>query len=274
MTLRISLTAVCNTDGKTMKKNHKLSRRYQRVQWGVLLFPPCAVVGGSPNLPAMLPVLREWKGDIFAVNATSGYLSDQGIPNYLYAIDCDPTPWRIGPLVKGAVFASRVDREQYKQFKRKQVRVFEMAEEDNKTGIEGGPTAACRSPHLFLRMGYRAVYYFGCDGCFSNETHITGNQDVAKANMIIVRVNEIDYLTNAALLLQNEHIVDVIKKYPQFLFNASGGLLKAMLENPDTWEVVAITDDLKAQYVKGGVTIWNKEYDPMEKKIWRPAAIL
>jgi hypothetical protein len=274
MGMRIQLKAVCNTDDKRVHKNHKLSRRYQRVEWGVLKFPPCAVVGGSPALPGYLHHLRNWKGDIFAVNATAGYLSGQGIPHYLYAIDCDPKPWKIGPLTKGAIFASRVDRNQFLQFKRKDVRVFEMAEEDNRTGIEGGPTAACRAPHLFLRMGYRAVYFFGIDSCFLNESHITGTQDVARSSMLIVRAGGIDFLSNAALLLQAESMLEVFKKYPQFLFCASGGMVKAMLDNPDTWEVVAIGDDLKAQYKDGGCDIWNKEYKPEENKIWQPQPVI
>lgn len=270
--VRIQLQAVCNTADPVIKKNAKLSRRYPRVEWGVLLFPPCAVVGGSPNLAASLHTLREWKGDIFAVNATAKYLSDQGIPHYIYAIDCDPNPWPIGPMTKGAVFASRVHRNQMKQFKRAQVRVFDMAEEDNKRGIEGGPTAVCRAPHLFLRMGYRSIYFFGVDGCFSNETHITGTQKVAYDNMVIIRVNGVDYLSNAAFLLQNQHMIDLFNKHPQFLINASGGLLRAMQVHQDTWEVVAITEDLKAQYERGGIKAWNREYVPGERPIWTPGS--
>lgn len=274
MPMRISLNAVCNTGNKEVKKNARQSRRYPRISRGVLLYPPCAVVGGSPNLPNSLPILRNWKGDIFAVNNTAGYLSDQGIPHYLYAIDCDPNPWRIGPLTKGAVFASRVHRNQMKQFKRADVRIFDMAEENNTEGIEGGPTAACRAAHLFLVMGYMSVYFFGIDGCFTASTHVTGNQPDAHSNMLIIRANGIDYLTNAAFLLQNQHMIDCFNKYPKFLHNASGGLLKAMLENQDTWDVIAITDDLKKQYEAKGVKIWNREYQPGENKIWQPQATL
>lgn len=274
MPLRINLEPVCNTNDKVIKKNIKQSRRYQSVEWAdpktVLFKPPCAVVGGSPNLPSMLHVLRKWKGDIFAINATAGYLSDQGIPCFLYAIDCDPNPWRIGPLVKGALFATRVHRNQFKQFKRKDIRTFHMAEDDNRTGVEGGPTAVCRTPHLFLRMGYRAVVYFGIDGCFTHETHITGTDKLAYGNMVIVRAGGIDYITNAAFLLQHQYMVEVLTKHPQFLVNASGGLLAAMLKYPDTWEVVAIADDLKAQYASKGIDPWTKEYVPNVDCLWRP----
>ena len=271
--MRINCKAECNTPDKTVKKNVRQSRRYPRCEWGVLLYPPCAVVGGSPNLVASLDTLREWKGDIFAVNATAGYLSDRGIPHHLFAIDCDPNPWRIGPLTKGAVMASRVHREQMKQFKRNQVRIFDMAEESN-IGIEGGPTACCRAPHLFLRMGYMSVYFFGIDGCFTNRTHIDGTHTDAHGNMMIIRVNDVDYVTNAAMMLQHQFMIDVFNKYPLFLHNASGGLLKAMYENQDTWEVVAITDDLKSQYTKAGVHIWNKEYQEGVNPIWQPQQIL
>lgn len=277
--IRVNLEARCNTDDGTIKKNCKMSRRYQRVVYPgaaeTYCYEPCAVVGGSPNIINALHVLRQWKGDIFAINDTAGYLSAQGIPHYLLAIDCDPNPWKIGPLTKGAVFASRVHRNQMKQFKRAQVRIFNMAEDGDAIdrGVEGGPTAVCRTPHLLLRMGYQAVYYFGIDSCFYNETHITGTYKTAHANMMIIRVKDVDYLSNAALLLQVQHMVDVFRKYPQFLKCASGGLMRAMLEHPDDWSVVAITEDLKGQYQRGDQNPWQKVYTPGEKPIWQPPAM-
>lgn len=270
--IRIRLEALCNTASDICKKNHKLSRRYPNVTWGVLSHPPCAVVGGGPSLVHALPLLRMWAGDIFAVNDTAGYLSDNGIPCYIFSLDCDSNPWKIGPLVKGAVFATRVHRNQMKQFKRKDVRVFRMAEEGDSVdrGIEGGPTAACRAPHLFLRMGYAQVHFFGADGCFAAQSHVYGSYKNAYENMVIIRVNDVDYISNAAFMLQAQYLLDVFKKHPQFLINRSGGLLRAMQMHPDTWEVVAITEDLKKQYEAGGCDLWRREYQPGERKIWQP----
>lgn len=269
--IRPKLEPKCITDTKTIKKNIKMSRRYQKVKWSVLAYPPAAVVGGGPSTKSSLEVLRRWPGDIFAINDTAGFLSDNGIPCYLFSVDATEVLYKIGPLVRGAVFASRVHREQFKQFKRADVQVFDMYEDIPGNGdIEGGPTGVCRTPHLLLRMGYRAAYYFGCDGSFYDFTHVTGKSEAALANMMIISVNGVDYLSNAAFLLQNEYLVEVMLKHPDFIINASGGLLKAMLEHPDTWEVTAIRDDLKVQYGEEGARIWTQEYDMTKHNIWRP----
>jgi hypothetical protein len=260
--LRIQLKAQGVTPGEEVKTNYKRASKYEHVEWAVLAYSPCAVCGGGPSLEYSLDHLRKFQGDIFAINDTAKYLSDHGIPHWLYAIDGTKTPFRVGDLTKGAVFATRVHRRQFTQMKQmgRHIRVFDMAEEDNKKGIEGGPTAVCRTPHLMLRMGYAGVYYFGLDGSFTNVTHITGKSQAAYDNMIVVRAGGKEYITNAGFMLQHEYMSHVLHKYPKFLHNASGGLFKAILENPDTWEVVAIAEDLKDKYEKGGCHVWNREF--------------
>lgn len=274
---RIQLQAKGVSDLKDIKRNVKASKHYDHVTWGVLDKPPCAVVGGGPGLEARLKILREWKGDIFAVNDTAGYLSQKGIPCYLYSIDATEVPFKIGPLVKGAVLASRCHQVQFKLFKRRDVRIFHMADDNNGNGTEGGPTSVCRTPHLLLRMGYAAIAYFGFDGCFYDKSHAgdvsEATRKAAKDNLIVVTCKGVDYLSNAALMMQCEYLADVMKKYPQFLINASGGMLEAMIKNPDDWTVTAISEGLKKQYEAGGVNIWSVDYKLGEKPIWRPQTV-
>jgi len=269
---RPGLQPKCITDNKTIHKNVKLSRRYQRVEWCVAKYPPCALVGGGPSMKVNLDLLREWPGDVFAVNDTAGYLSDNGVPCYIFSVDSTKVLFKIGPLVKGAYFASRVDREQFKRFKRADVRTFHMLEDIpvNKGDIEGGATGVCRAPHLFLKIGYKSIYFFGCDGSFYDFTHVTGKSEAALQNMMIVQAGGVDYLTNAAFVIQCTYLGEAMRKHPQFLINASSGLLPAMIANWDTWEVVAIRDDLRSQYAAQGDGRWTVDYDMREHNIWRP----
>jgi anaerobic glycerol-3-phosphate dehydrogenase len=91
--------------------------------------------------------------------------------------------------------------------------------------------------------------------------------------MMVVTAGGMDYRTNAALMMQNEYMLGVITKYPQFLINASGGLLEAMIKDPDGWSVTAITDNLKRQYDEAGMNIWSVDYKLKEENTWRPAAV-
>ena len=269
--VRINLMPLCATPDNQIKINVRRASKYPRAEWGVLRYPVCAVVGGGPSVMGQLETLRHWQGDIFAINDTASYLSKEGIASYLFAVDGIRTPFRVGDLVKGALFATRVHRCQFTQMKGKPIRVFDMAEEDHYGGIEGGATAVCRTPHLLLRMGYRGIAYFGIDGSFADGiTHVSGKSDSARDNMIIIRAGGRDYITHAGFLLQHQYMTGVFQKYGSFLFNASGGLFKAMLENPDTWSVIAVAEDLKKKYEAGGCNSWNKEY-LLDSKTFLPA---
>jgi len=274
MAVRINFNVACNTDLDTIRLNLKKSMKYNqcRIRYDyeqVLKKPPCAIVGGGSSAKLHLDTLRNWDGDIFAVNDTAGFLSDNGISSYLYSIDCSRYPYKIGSLVKGAVLASRCHRKQFNQFDKKDIRMFDLGE-DAPGGTCGGPTGVCRAPMQFLRMGYRALVYFGCDGSFDrfDNTHVSGTQKVAHENMMIVRVNNIDYLTNASLTVQSEYLSKTIRKHPQYLINMSGGLLQAMIDHPDEWVVVAVTEDLKKDVEKKGTVYFPNKYKPQEHVIW------
>lgn len=276
MAVRINFNIECNTDGETIRENIRKSEIYRahRVRYGKpLSLSPVALVGGGPSTAASLDILRQWPGDIYAINDTAGYLSDKGIPSFLYSIDCSRYPYKIGPLVKGALLASRCHRRQFTQFDRQDVQTFDLAE-DFAGGITGGPTGACRAPLLFLRMGYINVFLFGCDGSFGNldMTHVSGFQKVAYDNMMFVQIDGVDYLTNASLTVQTEYLAKVLTKFPRYLTNASDGLLTAMVAHPDSWVVSAVTEDLKKKVEKKGTQYFFNEYRPAEHRVWQPAA--
>ena len=275
---QLKLIAECNTAGEDILHNLKKSSKYPRVKLEVLNKPPCAVVGGGPGLAEKLDELRAFTGDIYAVNDTAGFLSDQGIPSYMFAVDATYKRYKTGPLVKGCLFASRVHRRQFHMFDgslgpKKEIRVFDMRE-DYETGVQGGPTAVCRSCHLLLRMGYFQVVYFGIEGCFYEMTHISGNQKVALDNMIIVKVHGVDYLTNASLLMQCQYMQPNFLKFTRYMVNRSEGLIKAMIEYPNEIEVVAVAEDLKKKTGTSGESVFNKEYKLEEKNLWRQPQIL
>jgi len=256
-----------------------MSRKYEYVTFRnpQSLFP-AAVVGGGPSTKANVDVLRQWVlrggSDIYAVNDTAKYLSDNDIPCYLYSVDCTEVPFKIGPLVKGAVFASRVHRDQFKQFNKTNVRIFHLLEDAEWLrvggGIEGGGTSVTRTPTLLLRMGYASLYYFGCEGSFYDYSHVSGKSEEIYHNTMIISAGGIDYLTTAAFVIQNEYLSRQMRKYPTLLKNRSGGLLEAMIKHWDTYEFKAIGEDLKKQYHEKGLPIWTEEYKLNEHELWKP----
>lgn len=259
----IEISSKCNTDADAIRANVKANQWWTPVTYGVMRYPVCAVVGAGPSLKHYLPLLKEWQGDIFGINDTAAYLSDNGIPSYLYMIDASDEYVRPGINVKGAVLATRCHP---RQFIYRDIRTFDLME-DVKGGISGGPSAPCRASLLFLRMGYRGIAYFGCDSCFYDMTHLSGDRDEARKNsMMIIRCGGKDYLTNAAMLLQANYLSDIIRKNGKFLFNFSHGLLKAAIENENQMNVAAVNEEMMKQKPEH----WNKEY-PLQK-VWADAA--
>jgi len=242
--------------------------KYEFVKGGIGNKPPCIVAGGGPSLKNALEILRKWEGDIFGINDTPGYLSDNGIPSYAYAIDASAKPFKRGLLTKGAVFATRVDPCQFEPYN--DIRVYNMYEDNRFCGVEGGCTAAARAPHLFLRMGYQKIVFVGCDGSMSLEgkSHVSGHQDVAFTEKLIVRAGDVDYVTNTSFYIQTEYLFRKILQHPRLLINGSGGMLRGILQHPDTWRVVAIDDYLKQKYVDLGAMFWTKAYGG--GNLWQP----
>lgn len=262
--MRLSFEAKCYKPAHDIKMNVKKNKRagHKVVEYATrALHPPCAIVGGGPSLEYMLDKLRSFDGDIFAVNRTAYYLANKGIPCSIFSVDPATTPFDDHVLIKEAFFASRCSPKQFKAFGNKAV-MFDNWEEDKKHGVQGGATSVTRMPHLFVRMGYMGAYFVGCDSCLADlkKSHATGNLQHAYQDMIVVRADGIDYVTNAALYLQAEYLSQIITGHPGIFINASSGLLKAMVEHPDDWEAVAVGEDLRRKYQSGGIHGFNKPY--------------
>jgi len=266
--IRLNMTAVGNTSEENVKKNRAYCKRrkFNYVKSGCYLYPRCAVVGGGSSAKEHFDELRNWNGDVFAINDMAGALSDNDISCYMYSIDGTPVKFKSGKNVKGAVFSTRVHKNQFRQFKHEDIRVFNMAEDDNKEGIEGGPTGLCRAPHLFIKMGYAGIDFFGCEGSFFKTSHFDADHADARWNMIIIRAGGMDYLTHAGFMLQCEFIAKIFKDYPNIYKPHCKGLLMAMMENPDTWSVVAVSDSIKEQHEKQGVK-YKERYD-FKNPLW------
>jgi hypothetical protein len=88
---------------------------------------------------------------------------------------------------------------------------------------------------------------------------------------MIIRVNGIDYVTNAAMLQQAKYLAKVITRHPLTLLNCSDGMLKAFVEHYDEWDVVGVGKDIKDEWDKAGVYYWNKPYEQKVEKVWRPS---
>ena len=91
-------------------------------------------------------------------------------------------------------------------------------------------------------MGYADVSFFGCEGSFQENDHVDRHEH--RPDQLIVRAGGKDYRTCPPFLIQCEELIQLFF-FDGVYHNRSGGLLKAMIDFPDTWEVVAVSEALK-----------------------------
>lgn len=212
---------------------------------------PVAVCGGGPSLDASLETLRNWPGDIWAINGTATYLIDRGIDCTLLTVD----PLIVESKATKRILATCCDPVLFEG----DVRCFSLYEH-SMDGVPGGTTTATRTPALALRLGYPGVVFFGCDSSFEGADHI--DRDEQLPEVLIVRADGKDHKTYPEFYLQAQCLSDVIREFPQVFSSMSGGLLDAMVKDPD-WHVVAVSEALKKSITEysGESNLYDKPYE-------------
>lgn len=204
-----------------------------------------AVVGGGPSINDHIDTLKNWAGDVWAVNGAWKWCRDNGIQATFLA--CDPHPivtqWAAG--VSQALLEVSCDPDVFELLKSADVYTFDADVE--KGGIAGCASTVSCAPHLAIRMGYRSVKFFGCDSSYSpNASH--AYMDEARKEQMLVRCNGGDYLTAPDLFLQAIGLSEYIRQVPEFLTDESGGLLGAMIADPKyhvAWVSQGLLDTLQ-----------------------------
>lgn len=176
-----------------------------------------AVVGGGPSATNHIEALRAFDGDVWAINGAYHWCLDAGVEATLFTID----PVYMGGASK-AILADICDP-----------RLADMCDEvfvQPLDGVARGSTSATAAPHIAVLLGYREIHFFGCEGSFGETTHTFKNIDGSR---LLIRSNGKDWLTNPQMLMQCEVLSEMIRMAPHVFIERSGGLLRAMINDPD-----------------------------------------
>ena len=90
---------------------------------------------------------------------------------------------------------------------------------------------------LAREMGYEEISFFGCDSSFGDRTH--AYMDESYLSFMKVRCAGQIYDTCLPLLYQALCLAEVMREAPEFFRCCSGGLLAALVSDPD-YEAVAV----------------------------------
>jgi len=259
---RLDIQTDCVASLETLKAQAALHQDYLRLPQcapGFRAGRKLAVVGAGPLVVHDLEELRAWDGDIWAINSAARWLFENGIDSTLFTIDPLEMPYQF-PMSR-AIVATCCHPSTFAKLEHAEVRVINLCE-THPDGLAGGCTTALRAPALAFNQGYLDVSFFGCEGSYEGERdHVDYHN--GESEELVIRAGGRDYRIETGLLVQCQDFVRLFTTFPDVFKNRSGGLLKAMMEHPDTWEVVAVSAAMKAhlERVNGKQGIYEKPYE-------------
>ncbi len=259
---RINFTCSMPQDEATLSSNIA-ANDYPRITPSGPHKRSLAIVGGGPSIIDHIPELREWQGDIWAINRTPDYLASHGIASTLVSVDaadnadefCNPSN------VEAAIFSSWCAPSIVERYR--DVFVFDMFPAVEH-GIVGTTTTAGTMGIVALKLGYVDITFFGCEGSFTGRDHAYLHVDYPA--QMIVRAGDRDYRTVPGFLLQSEEMANIIRRFSMVFRERSGGLLRALIHDPE-WSIVAVSESLKdhLEEMNGAFGLYDKPY-PFEEE--------
>ena len=206
-----------------------------------------AVVGGGPSINEHIEELKNWPGEIWAINGTINWCIDHGIDAWFYTCDAsgpDVWPYDLSRITK-AVLTSDGNPAMIEHL-RGLGAVVELVGPP-----QSGPTSANASDYLAIECGYTGVTYFGCEGSFSKaetgaDTHgfKTG---YAIDDWMIIELGGEHFKTKNEYISSAIMLSVTISEFPDIYEEKSGGLLRAMIQHGIKYEEVMVSNSLYAK---------------------------
>lgn len=209
---------------ETLERNRAHTRTLGLPTLGEARHPWLAVVGGGPSVAGHIDELREWPGEIWAINGAYKFLRDHGVLAAFFTIDPQPGIAAMSGSIDCGVLATSCDPSAFAAAYHAHIETVELDD------YPCGPTTASTAPIIALRRGHKMVSFFGCEGNFGATTHAYENRDV---KLLEVVCNGKTFRTNPQMLQQSEYLAEQIRVAPHVLVDRSGGLLSAFVADPD-----------------------------------------
>jgi hypothetical protein len=169
-----------------------------------------AIVGGGPSVADDLEELRNFKGDIWAVNGSLDWLASHGIKATGFVL-IDPVHDMLARYLQGGhdceyFIASFCAPETFDALSDKRVTLWHAGSGDVKPPkgqgmVGGGPTVMSRAPMLAFCVGYRDVHLFGADSSYEGDRHHV-YEDAERENDVRVELDGLVYDTSPVFVHQ------------------------------------------------------------------------
>jgi hypothetical protein len=179
-----------------------------------------AIVASGPSATDYIPMLKEWDGEIWAINRAFEWLRHRGV-NPTAFVGIDPEWFLVECLPNKPenvtyFLAAQVHPCVFDHLKDRDVRLWYMGDDQVKLPwgayqIYGGSTCLSRAPNLAWAQGYREVHVFGGDSSFTHKTHVHGGD--LPEGAIDARVGDKSYKTTRAMMAQ---ALEYVEQMPEW----------------------------------------------------------
>lgn len=195
-----------------------------------------AVMGGGPSVADHIEEIRHFDGDLWIIGSCYPWARQQGLdgvyfnidPSENCAVDCAGAGKAIlGSAVHPAVFAVLREAD---------VSVFDLIDSDSR--LNHGVTTATAVPELALILDYTDIVFYGCESSFSDDMHAYEHEVTSK--WLVVESDGKTFSTRPDYFAQAEFLATIIRRFPQYFSERSGGFLRAMVSTME-WEFTHAT---------------------------------
>jgi len=238
---KITIESVCKVPDAGLASNRKHSHGLCLPEVGTRpVAKKLAVVGGGKSIVDHVDELREFDGEIWAINGIYDWCVECGIDATFYAIDPLQMVSTLCTGAKRAVLADICHPDTFKALEGASVELAKIG----KDAILHDTTAASTAPMIASARGHQEVTFYGCESSFEGSTHLYKDDAVGK---LWIDVDGVEYLTNLYLLPQALFIAKLAEALPDFIKLRCGGILKALVDSGGEYAVTHTTRDIAEQ---------------------------
>lgn len=239
--MKINFTSFCHTSAEELAKNKLYAKELGFPRLGEAKHPHLAIVGCGPSVYEYVDTLRNWEGEIWAINRAWQWCNDNGIDATFCTADADPITATLVYGVKKAFVATVCSRKLFDELVKNGADI--EAVEIGKEGHAIGPTTASAFLITAVDRGHRKITLFGCESSWKDPAR------EVEGGILEVECNGERFFTQPYLAMQAEILSRIIKHAPSVYSEKSGGLLRAAINDPEI-NVIAGTPDIHESIVE------------------------
>jgi hypothetical protein len=238
--VKIAYTASCTIADDVLARNtqENTGRGLPFIGEVAPVAPRLAIVGGGPSIAEHVDELRAFDGEVWAINGAYQWCRDHGIPASFYTVDALPWLAKDCRGARRAILAAHCDPEVFDALKDAHIEIVRLGDD----GLVHGTTSAGTAPIIAIERGHRHLTFYGCESSFGDTTHAYG-EGRTRPSRLAISCNGQTFVTSPQMLMQAEELSAIIAAAPDVFAERSGGLLRAMIADPD-YDISAATRDV------------------------------